>query len=74
MGCQEWHYFRQGKHFNLIPYQIEFPAAFGVKDEAALMGSGAKVDIEPNEAVVFVPGRLIITVERAQSSEIGHIF
>jgi hypothetical protein len=29
------------------------------------MGSAAKVDIEPNEAVVFVPGRLIITVERA---------
>lgn len=39
-----------------------------------LMGSAAKEDIQHNEVLAYVPNKVLITVERARSSEIGHIF
>jgi hypothetical protein len=39
-----------------------------------LVGSACKEDIEPNEAYIYVPNKLLITVERARASEIGFIF
>ena len=38
------------------------------------MGSAAKEDISHNEAFIFIPNKLLITIERAHASEIGHIF
>jgi hypothetical protein len=40
-----------------------------------LVGSAAKLPIKPNEAYLYVPSKLLITVDRAlNSKEIGHIF
>lgn len=38
------------------------------------MGSAAKEDIQNNEVFVYVPNKVLLTVERARSSEIGYIF
>lgn len=51
--------------------KIEFPAVFG----GGLVGSRAKEDIGHNEAFVYIPSKILLTVERARSHpEIGHIF
>lgn len=50
-----------------------YPAAFG-SDHSYLVGSAVKSDIKHNEAIIFIPNKLLLTVERAKSSEIGHIF
>ena len=43
--------------------------------DVPLVGSAAKAPIRPMEAYLFVPQKMIITVERAlNSKEIGHIF
>ena len=38
------------------------------------MGSSAKEDIQHNEVLIYIPNKLLITVERARNSEIGEIF
>ena len=43
-------------------------------DDSYYVGSAAKEDIAPNEIYVYVPNRVLITVERARHSEIGFIF
>lgn len=53
--------------------QINFPAAFG-KDESILVGSVCNKEILHNEAIIYIPNKCLITVEKAKSSEIGHIF
>lgn len=50
-----------------------FPAAYG-PDNDTLVGTGALKEIKRGEAFVFVPGKILITVEKAKSSEIGYIF
>ena len=42
--------------------------------QSPLVGSSAKEHINYNEGFIFVPNKLLITVERARSSEIGYIF
>lgn len=42
--------------------------------EEGTIGLGAKIDIPPNKAFLFVPFSLIITAKRAKSSEISSIF
>jgi hypothetical protein len=39
-----------------------------------LTGLAAKKEIKPYEAFISVPGKLLVTVEKARTSEIGHIF
>jgi len=53
----------------VIADKVEFPAVYGV-----VQGSRAKEDIEPNEAFLFVPTKIMISVEGAKKSEIGEIF
>ena len=48
--------------------------AFGTNDQDVLIGCSAKENIEKNEAIVYVPNKLLITVERARTSEIGFVF
>jgi hypothetical protein len=50
-----------------------FPAAFGTNDDY-IVGMSVKEDINYNETILYVPNKLLITVERALSSEIGFIF
>ena len=50
-----------------------FPAAFG-SDDIYVVGSTAKDEIFHNEAFIYIPIKILITVERALSSEIGFIF
>jgi hypothetical protein len=50
---------------------------FNLDDDGSshLMGSAAKLPIKPNEVYLYVPSKLIITVDKAlRSKEIGHIF
>ena len=55
----------------VIMDKIEFPVVFW----EGLVGSRAKEDIGDNEAFVYIPNKVLLTVERARShSEIGHIF
>lgn len=49
--------------------KIEFPAFFG-----QVCGVRASQDILPQEAIAFIPNKLIISVESARQSEIGYIF
>jgi hypothetical protein len=53
--------------------KVIFPAAYG-KNNEYITGLGAKKEIKPYEAFMYVPGKLLITVEKARASEIGHIF
>lgn len=39
-----------------------------------MVGSAAKVSIKNNDVIVYVPQKVLITVERALSSPIGFIF
>ncbi len=51
--------------------KCDYPAVFG----EGLVGARAKEDIAQNEVFVYVPNKVLITVERARSHpEIGHIF
>jgi hypothetical protein len=54
--------------------KVIYPAAFGTNDMNALRGVAVKEDIKHNEAIIFVPNKLLISVERAESSEIGFVF
>jgi hypothetical protein len=57
--------------------QMIYPAVFNLNEagDVPLVGSAAKAPIRPMEAYLFVPQKMIITVERAlNSKEIGHIF
>lgn len=68
-------------HKALIKLQYEFPAAFG--KDGALLGVAAKKDIQHNEVsfrkviliqiIVYVPQKLLITVEKALVSEISQV-
>ena len=54
-----------------------YPAVFNLdeKGEHLLTGSAAKMPIKPNEVYLYVPSKVIITVDRAlRSKEIGHIY
>ena len=42
--------------------------------EEGTIGLGAKIDIQPNKAFLFVPFSVIITAKLAKSSEINSIF
>ncbi len=53
--------------------KVLFPACFG-PDDNLLEGAAAREEIAPNEAVIMVPMKMLLTPERARSSEIGHIF
>ncbi|TNV79895.1 hypothetical protein FGO68_gene12039 [Halteria grandinella] len=50
-----------------------YPAIFA-KEGQHLMGAAAATQIQVNEAYLYVPSKLLITVDRALNSEIGHIF
>lgn len=52
---------------------MSFPTAFG-DDGHILVGAAAREIIEENEVVVFVPSKVLITVEKALKSEIGYIY
>ena len=52
---------------------MTFPAAFG-DDNSYIVGSAANSEIKYNEVFIYVPNKILLTVERAKSSEIGHIF
>lgn len=76
MGCHQWCYNGQGEIllFNLI-YQLIYPAVFTNNEEGYLVGSAARETINPNEIYLYVPAKLLITVDKAlNSSEIGFIF
>ncbi len=54
-----------------------YPAVFNLdeKGENLLTGSAAKMPIKPNEVYLYVPSKVIITVDKAlRSKEIGHIY
>ena len=53
----------------VIADKVEFPAVYG-----GVWGSRATQDIEPNEAFLSVPNKMMITVEGAKNSDIGEIF
>jgi hypothetical protein len=48
---------------------VEFPAVFN-----GICGAKASQDIQPNEAFIFIPNQLLISVETARKSEISEIF
>ncbi|OMJ89573.1 hypothetical protein SteCoe_8279 [Stentor coeruleus] len=50
---------------------LEYPVAFY---EEGIIGATAKTDIPPNKAYVFVPYNLCISIQKAKTSEISHIF
>ncbi|CDW82727.1 set domain protein [Stylonychia lemnae] len=52
---------------------MRFPAAFGDEDNY-VVGSAAKYNIQPKDVIVYVPSRILITVEKALNSPIGFIF
>lgn len=49
--------------------KVDFPAYFN-----GVCGARATADIEPREAFLFIPNKLIISVETARKSEIGEVF
>ena len=49
--------------------KVELPVLQG-----GVHGVRAKTDIKPNEAFLFVPNKLLITVESARQSEIAEVF
>ena len=53
----------------VIADKVEFPAVYG-----GVWGSRASQDIEPNEALLSVPIKMMISVEGAKNSDIGEIF
>lgn len=54
----------------IILLQIDFPAIFG----SCLQGVICTEKIKSNEAFIFVPNKLIITIERAKFSELSYVF
>ena len=53
--------------------------AFGTEDggegsSAVVIGAAAKLNIKHNDVIVYVPQKLLITVEKALASPIGFIF
>lgn len=53
----------------LLMNKLEMPVNFDGTN-----GVRAKTDIQPNEAFLFVPNKLLITVESARQSEIAEVF
>jgi hypothetical protein len=54
-----------------------YPAVFNLdeKGDNVLTGAAAKMPIKPNEVYLYVPSKIIITVDKAlKSKEIGHIY
>jgi len=54
-----------------------YPAVFNLNEagNTPLVGAAAKSPIKPNEAYLYVPMKIIITVDRALASkEIGHVY
>lgn len=62
-------YLKWGKENGAIFDKVDYPAVFN-----GICGARAKEDIAPGEAFVFIPNKLIISVESARQSEIGDIF
>lgn len=49
--------------------KVEFPAYFG-----NVCGGRASEDVLPSEAFAYIPNKLIISVQQARQSDLGHIF
>ena len=50
--------------------QVEFPAIYG----EGLQGLRLKEDLAPNEPLLYIPNKCIITPEHAKASPIAHLF
>lgn len=57
------------KSNGVIMDKVDFPAVF-----SGVCGAKANSDIEPNEAFVYVPNKLIVSVEAARKSELSDVF
>jgi hypothetical protein len=56
---------------SVITTQVQFPVAYW---EEGTIGLGAKIDLPPNKAFLFIPSSLILSPKQAKSSEISEIF
>ena len=61
----------------VIDLKLVYPAVFNLDGtgENLLTGSAARTMIKPNEVYLYVPSKILITVDKAlRSKEIGHVF
>lgn len=49
---------------------MEYPVVF----ENGVRGARLLEDVEPNEAFIFIPNKILLTTQHARKSEIGAIF
>eukprot|EP00347_Sterkiella_histriomuscorum_P009137 403342378 len=67
-------YVKWAQTHGVIMNKIRYPVAFGQDESNFVVGSAAKLNIKNNDVIVYVPQKVLITVERALASPIGFIF